>query len=443
VTEHQKLPWQLSIPELKEVLVGELCERGKWVVVNVEPSGHWPVTAQKIAFRGELVWILPITQKHCPAVAMREKPALGREGCERHLMRFLSALSWAQEFGITVEGIGGGSMPVPTGRNRSGGFIICEEFELDNLPEPVDEKALIALALMREGRGLNHPAYAFLSFYRVLEAAIAGSRRRMAWINAEVSNLTDHRAKEALTPLRNHSIIDVGAHLYESGRCAIAHAREEPIIDPDDPSDARRLYTELPLMVALAQHAIEQIFGVETRGTIWKKHLYELAGFKKLLGAPLVDRIRNGVPGILDVLDRLPHINVRLRKRQNYRPLENLAPVDAEVRGRSLHLRYAGPADLVRLRLKLDFVAERLVFRFDRDLRFTDIGTADAAEAGAEVQRFMKEYIGNGRLEIVDAGTGALLSRKDAFIPTNFYLDHEAADAAIASWRALAQTRRK
>jgi Methylamine utilization protein MauJ len=25
------------------------------------------------------------------------------------------------------------------------------------------------LALMREGRGLNHPAYAFLSFYRILE----------------------------------------------------------------------------------------------------------------------------------------------------------------------------------------------------------------------------------------------------------------------------------
>ena len=198
-----------------------------------------PVAAQKLAFRGHIVWILPITQKHSPAVAMREQPNLGREKCERHLMRFLSALSWVQESGIAVDGIGGGSLPVPNGRNTSRGLAICAEFELDDLPEPVNERALIALALMREGCGLNHPAYSFLSFYRVLEAAIDRSGRRKAWINEEVSKLADHRCKEALALLSGQGIDDVGTHLYESGRCAIAHAREEPIIDPDDPSALR------------------------------------------------------------------------------------------------------------------------------------------------------------------------------------------------------------
>lgn len=32
----------------------------------------------------------------------------------------------------------------------------------------------LALAPMREGRGLNHPGYALLSFFRALETAIPG-----------------------------------------------------------------------------------------------------------------------------------------------------------------------------------------------------------------------------------------------------------------------------
>jgi hypothetical protein len=52
VTE-EKLPWQLTVPELKDVLVGELAERAEWVVANVEPSSFWPVNAQKMLYRGE------------------------------------------------------------------------------------------------------------------------------------------------------------------------------------------------------------------------------------------------------------------------------------------------------------------------------------------------------------------------------------------------------
>jgi hypothetical protein len=33
------------------------------------------------------------------------------------------------------------------------GFSICEEFDLSYFPEPASERALLALALMREGRG--------------------------------------------------------------------------------------------------------------------------------------------------------------------------------------------------------------------------------------------------------------------------------------------------
>jgi hypothetical protein len=48
------------------------------------------------------------------------------------------------------------------GREKQFGLSICEQFELEYLPEVTDPKAQLALALIREGRGLNHPAYAFV-----------------------------------------------------------------------------------------------------------------------------------------------------------------------------------------------------------------------------------------------------------------------------------------
>ena len=80
------------------------------------------------------------------------------------------------------------------------------------------------------------------------------------------------------------SISDIGEHLYASGRCAMAHAKREPVIDPDDPEDARRLWAERPIVLELAQRAIEEKLGVETSQTVWQKHLYELDGFKRIFG---------------------------------------------------------------------------------------------------------------------------------------------------------------
>src|SRR5271168_522750 len=71
----------------------------------------------------------------------------------------------------------GGSLPRPMGREKKMGFSISDEFDLSYFREPTDQPALLALALMREGRGLNHPAYAFLSFYRVVEVAFPDGRQ--------------------------------------------------------------------------------------------------------------------------------------------------------------------------------------------------------------------------------------------------------------------------
>ena len=71
-----------------------------------------------------------------------------------------------------------------------------------------------------------------------------------------------------------------------------------------------------------------------------------------------------------------------------------------------------------------------------------DTGTPESAEIIAEVRRFENEYFGNGQLQIINADTGDLIARKDAYIPVNMYLDQDAADAEIARWKQLAEQRR-
>lgn len=434
----------IKIPEAKDVLAGELAERGQWIVANVETASSWPVKAQKVTYRGRTIWIMPIMKDRYPAVAMKQPPGLSREACEKLILRFLSALAWVEGAGYLVDGVGGGSMPNPMGRSKDGGFVICDEFDLSYIPEPASEKALLALALMREGRGLNHPGYSFLAFYRVVELAIgSGAKEQIAWINDQISRGLHHRAKEALDKLREP---DIGEHLYGSGRCAMAHAKREPIIDPDDPADARRLWAELPIMLELAERATEEKLGVETSQTVWRKHLYELDGFKKILGAEIVDKLVRGeqIAGQRDV--NIPDISVELNRKMPYAPLSALtiqAIGQDGQHGHIVHMHFISKDGLIDFRIHLDFTNERLNFEWSRDFARRDDGSPESAEAIAECSRFLKEYWGNGQLRIINAATRELISRKDAYVPVNVWLNVDACDAEIAGWKRLALDRRE
>jgi hypothetical protein len=367
--------------------------------------------------------------------------ALSREETERRIMRFLSAVSWVMRGGVLVEGFSGGNLPRLMGRQHRYGHVIQDEFDLPYLPEPNDKNALLALALMREGRGLNHPAYAFLSFYRVLEAAVPAKQRR-GWITDHIDKIRDQRAKQALAALRASGVADVAVHLAESGRHAIAHAGKEPVIDPDNPSDIRRLSTELPIMAALAELAIEKELGVETSHTVWEKHLYELEGFKKIFGPELLDLIGKPAEGGVQRMVEIPMLRVELSRHEPYPPFSNLRPVGLAQNGTVVTLTTQSDDERFGFRCHLDFAAERLHFDFQHDISCADDGTAECAEGLAEIARFIRDYVGNGQLRILNAETGELISRKDAFIPLNMIPDFEGGTRDIQHWKDVAQRRR-
>jgi len=367
-----------------------------------------------------------------------------REDAERVIMQFLSALSWIENGGVLVEHFTGGPHPNPTGRHQNFGFSIQEDFDLSYLPEPPDEKAQLALALMREGRGLNHPAYAFLSFYRVLEVALGGTgKTRSKWITAQIDQIHDPHAKEVMAKLTTQGI-DIGQHLYESGRCAIAHASSKPIINPDDPAEARRLSAELPIMRALAVLAIEAELGVETMSTVWGKHLYELDGFKAILGREMAASIARGEP-MHDTHPTIefPPISIELRKRAPYKFLTNLQPISLTQVGAVVVLVTRSANGCFGFRCHLDFAQERLHFDFQHDLWQKDDGTAECAELHVDVNRFIYDYLCNGQLRLLNSTTNGLLSRKDAFLPVNCMVNDDVCRAEIDRWVTIARERRE
>ena len=399
-----------------------------------------------MARRRYSIWIMPIMKGHYPALAMMVPRGKSRAECEELLMRFLSVLSWVEESGFAVDGLGGGNLPRPMGRDKERGFSICEEFDLSYCREVIDEKAQLALGLMREGRGLNHVGYAFLSFYKILETAFPKDAKRIAWISASIANLTGFGIKEALDGIRTQGITtpgQIGTHLFQSGRCAVAHGARKPIVDPDKPGDLRRLGSELPIVRALAVKAIEEVFGVDTRGTNYRKHLYELDGFKKILGPDIVEHMKNGTAPAGQLTLQIPDISVRIRRKEHYGPLEGLRCKRVAQAGKQLHLLFKSLQGDVEFGFLLDFGAERIQFDLFCDIGARDTGSAESAERVHEVRRFWQDYFGNGQLHIVDTDTGELIGRKDAYLPMNMHLDHKGAAAELAHWKALAEQRRE
>lgn len=428
-----------SIREITKVLIGDLAVSGDWVVASIQADIAWTVNAENLEFRGHQFWIIPVSINHYPGLAIKRPAEMSVETAQELLMRLASAISWAKNSGILIVSITKPCIPQPAWREKTTGFSISSTLDLPDLPEPQDTNGQLALALMREGRGLNHPAYSFLSFYRVIETSLP-PKRRGTWIADAIVRMTDQRGLEAADKLRVRGVTALGTHIYEARRMAIAHATRQPIVDPDDAATAMQLRDELPLMEALAIMAMEELLGIETSSTQFRKHLYELDGFKRHFGADFVDRvIAEQQPAEGATID-LPILAVGLRRKDPYTALSALRPVWAQQVGKSVRVVLRDEQDWVEMPIILNFSEDRLGLDLS-GLKLRDDGTAACATAQAEVALFTRDYFGNGQLEIRDAGTGERFSRVDAFIPVNCYLDWDGSNAIIEEWKAKASQR--
>ncbi|MFY9316324.1 MAG: methylamine utilization protein MauJ [Burkholderiales bacterium] len=304
---------------------------------------------------------------------------------------------------------GGGSHPHGIGKG-AGARLINPNFTADYLPAPKEPKAKLALALYREALSVNSVAYQFLGFAKVLNILYEKGKDQVAWINKNVDQVTDHRAKERLAELHKQGV-DVGDYLYTSGRCAIAHAYATPVVDPEDPEENRRLHRDLSLIQALAEDLIERELDIKSAQTVWREHLYELGGFRLVIGDEAAERIKNLQPLDMRKTRVWPRPSIRIREKPIFPALDKLKVMQSLIIGNGgVTLKSESEDGLVHTELFLDFKNERLVMGPEGKVQIKDDGSPAVIRHMIDCMRFRKFYYLNGELEVYDADHETLLA---------------------------------
>lgn len=177
---------------------------------------------------------------------------------------FASVLGWFKGGYVEVSGCIWGSRAVLYGSRETFANLLngSQYFSCNYMPIIEDDHVRKALAFLREGRRLRHVhgPYSFLSFFKVLESQFT-AKDRVAWIDANL-DLLGGDAAGRVADLRGQGV-DVGKHLFDSGRCAVVHASlGGSIVDPDIPADRRRIADDLDVMAGLAAHYLRVEAGV-------------------------------------------------------------------------------------------------------------------------------------------------------------------------------------
>lgn len=273
-----------------------------WLTAGVAASIAWPSFDVCVRYGGDEYFLRGRERDGKPSppgiTIAYDAGTGGPDAAIAKIYRFTSILSWFERGYVDVSGYIYGSHPALYGDARlvysSMGIAGPKSFNCNHLPIIEDDNVRKALAFWREGKRLHevHDSYAFLSFYKVIESQFRDGRDRARWIAANIDKLTD-RAANRVAELRAAGV-DVATHLFESGRCAVAHASlEGEIVDPDIPADRKRLSADIVIIEELARIFIRDELGVPDARSLHRTR-DRLAPWDPLLPAATLEALRRG-----------------------------------------------------------------------------------------------------------------------------------------------------
>jgi hypothetical protein len=239
--------------------------------IRIKGEAAWPEKETRIRFGGHELLLKPATKNTDASVHM-DIAAISETEALTLINRFLSVLSWCDDVPVeNLYGWSGTQAPVAMPRNtsRTVGTCIGEyPFYRDIEQNP---KAKLALALYREALTVNSVPFSFLSYFNILnifwkDRYEKGSNELIEGIKTTLPSLSDKEAMDRIKQL-TETQADIANYLYESGRCAIAHAYSFPFVDPDDVVDLRRLSQDMWVIKAIAEMLIEDTLGI-SRSTL-------------------------------------------------------------------------------------------------------------------------------------------------------------------------------
>ena len=237
-----------------------------------------------------------------------------------------------------------------------------------------------------------------MSFYKVIESQFRNGRARGAWIGQSIPTLTG-KAAERVRELRAAQL-DVGEHIFQSGRCAVAHASlSGQLVDPDIPEDRVRIDSDLVVIQALAKKYIKEELEVPDQMDVYRNrdalrpvykyieqnHVEELMNGVSVLGKKL------GLNGLCVSINHWPH--------QSPQALQNLKLSVASVQNGIVDLRATNDSGTISLGFLLAFPQRKA----ETNLYVSGVlptnqgGRLDEEIAFLEYQ---KAVIGNGIIEM-------------------------------------------
>lgn len=391
------------------------------IIAAVDSHIPWPLNPVFAEFDGHDFMLAPETVTAPDRIEMEVQPGEDHPTAMAVLNRFMSALAWVEGKKLraaSVMGIGHpqGGMGKGNARFNCNGLAArTETLLIDYLPAPTDAKAQLALALYREALGCDSIPYAFLGFTKILNM-MGKSKAQKAWINQAIPKLIRNRDYEASRRIAQLSG-DLGEYIYNDGRCAVAHAETGTVVNPDLVTDERRLAEDMPVVRALAEYFIEYELGVKSQETVWHEHLYELDGFRSVLGPVIVGEYKARRDVDVSALPQLPPLGLRIRDGETLKSLTDLAATWRVSVNGSLCLQLANAEWPVLVNMRLNFAEERLGFDPTTLVAVTDMLVPEAKQVVADRAALMRGLLRNKQLHVFRTDTGGLMGRTDGFLP--------------------------
>lgn len=425
------------VPHLYGEEVDKRLRKGgrQWLTAGVATTVAWPDDDVCVIYGGDEFFLRGRVRagKDSPPCISINLGKGGEDEAIAKIYRFTSILSWYNGGYVDVSGYIWGSHPTLYGARgvySSMGIHSKKGFSCNHMPIIESENVRKALAFWREGRRLDevHDSYAFLSYYKVIESQYEntnpGKAAKIAWIAAAIDKLKD-RAGKRVAELRATGV-DVGKHLYESGRCAVAHASlDGEIVDPDVAVDRRRLSADLVVMEELARMYIRDELKVPDSMSLYgtRDRLAPWAGF---LPADVLATLKGGgtpaeVPGLQDRI-----VSVGLWPDGPIPGLEQMTMhVDGFDRG-LVKIVLLNARKTVILMFLLDFRNGRLHTRLEEGGLLSGEHSPDEKDVRA-YYTLCYNVIGNAVAELSTEGAEPIDC--EVVIPVNMYLAKKPADA--------------
>jgi hypothetical protein len=232
-----------------------------WLNCGISALVNWPDQRIEVKYGDNYFVLMPMTKDNSASIHIDLKYLSDVEALTA-INRFLSALSWKCDApSINNYGWAGNSMPVPVLKSKmSNGGCPLKYFPTE-VYEIKDEKAKLAIALYKEGLSLNSVPYRFLSYFKILNI-FWKDNKIVEELRGEISKATDPESIQRIDEIKKNDG-DPALYLYKSGRCAIAHAYSDPIVDPDNVEDLRNLSKDLYLIKTIVVGLIIAKFNIE------------------------------------------------------------------------------------------------------------------------------------------------------------------------------------